>query len=77
MMRWGEDGGRTDLAVVTAARGGDLGLALRPYRDGRPTVGLGLFIHEASVIMGVPLLAASAWRRRAEIWLGSAYALCS
>ena len=62
MMRWGEDGGRTDLAVVAL-----LGAATLAWLSGRIvtaalTVGLGLFIHEASVILGVPLLAAFAWR---------------
>jgi len=62
MMRWGEDGGRTDLAVVAL-----LGAATLAWHSGRIvtaalTVGLGLFIHEASVILGVPLLAAFAWR---------------
>ena len=62
MMRWGEDGGRTDLAVVAL-----LGAATLAWLSGRivtaaVTVGLGLFIHEASVILGVPLLAAFAWR---------------
>ena len=62
MMRWGEDGGRTDLAVVAL-----LGAATLAWLSGRIvtaalTVGLGLYIHEASVILGVPLLAAFAWR---------------
>jgi uncharacterized membrane protein len=62
MMRWGEDGGRTDLAVVAV-----LGAATFAWLSGRIvtaalTVGLGLFIHEASVIVGAPLLAAFAWR---------------
>ncbi len=62
MMRWGEDGGRTDLAVVAL-----LGAATLAWLSGRIvvaalTVGLGLFIHEASAILGVPLLAALAWR---------------
>jgi len=62
MMRWGEDGGRTDLAVVAL-----LGAATLAWLSGRLVtaalmVGLGLFIHEASVILGVPLLAAFAWR---------------
>lgn len=66
MMRWGEDGGRTDLAVVAL-----LGAATLAWASGRTvtaalTVGLGLFIHEASVILGVPLLAASAWRDAAR-----------
>jgi hypothetical protein len=62
MMRWGEDGGRTDLAVVAL-----LGAATLAWLSGRIVtaslaVGIGLFIHEASVIVGVPLLAAFAWR---------------
>ena len=62
MMRWGEDGGRTDLAVVAL-----LGVATWAWQSGRLvtaalTIGIGLFIHEASVILGVPLLAACAWR---------------
>jgi hypothetical protein len=62
MLRWGEDGGRTDLAVVAL-----LGAATLAWLSGRIvtatlTIGLGLFIHEASVIVGVPLLAALAWR---------------
>jgi len=71
MMRWGEDGGRTDLAVVAV-----LGAATLAWRSGRFAtaalmVGLGLFIHEASVILGVPLLAAFAWRdacRGDRVW---------
>jgi hypothetical protein len=47
MMRWGEDGGRTDLAVVAL-----LGAATLAWLSGHVvtaalTVGLGLFIHEA------------------------------
>ena len=62
MMRWGEDGGRTDLAVVAV-----LGAATWAWLSGHIviatlTVGIGLFIHEASVIVGLPLLAAFAWR---------------
>ena len=62
MMRWGEDGGRTDLAVVAV-----LGAATLAWRSGRLVtaallIGIGLFIHEASVILGVPLLAACGWR---------------
>jgi len=62
MMRWGEDGGRTDLAVVAL-----LGAATLAWLSGRIVtaalaVGLGLFIHEASAVLGVPLLAAFAWR---------------
>jgi hypothetical protein len=62
MMRWGEDGGRIDLAVVAL-----LGAATLAWQAGRIataalTVGFGLFIHEATFILGVPLLAAMAWR---------------
>ena len=62
MMRWGEDGGRTDLAVVAV-----LGAATLAWLSGRIvtaalTIAAGLFIHEASFILGVPLLAAFAWR---------------
>ena len=62
MMRWGEDGGRIDLAVVAL-----LGAATLAWQSGRIVtaaviIGLGLFVHEASVILGVPLLAAFAWR---------------
>jgi hypothetical protein len=62
MMRWGEDGGRTDLAVVAL-----LGAATLAWRSGRlataaATIGIGIFIHEGSIILGAPLLAALAWR---------------
>lgn len=62
MMRWGEDGGRTDLAIVAL-----LGVATLAWLSGRLAtaalaLGLGLFIHETSFILGVPLLAACAWR---------------
>jgi hypothetical protein len=62
MMRWGEDGGRIDLTVVAL-----LGAATLAWQAGRIataalTVGFGLFIHEATFILGVPLLAAMAWR---------------
>jgi uncharacterized membrane protein len=62
MMRWGEDVGRTDLAIVAL-----LGAATLAWLSGRTvlaalTIGLGLFMHEASLIVGAPLLAALAWR---------------
>ena len=70
MMRWGEDGGRTDLAVVAL-----LGAATLAWLSGRTVtavliVGVGLFIHEASVILGLPLLSALAWRDASSADLG-------
>ena len=71
MMRWGEDGGRIDLAVVAL-----LGAATLAWQSGRIvtaalTVGFGLFLHEATVILGVPLLATLAWRDASRGGLGS------
>jgi len=71
MMRWGEDGGRIDLAVVAL-----LGAAALAWQSGRIvtaalTVGFGLFLHEATVILGVPLLATLAWRDASRGGLGS------
>ncbi|HWH81833.1 MAG TPA: hypothetical protein VNU71_06315 [Burkholderiaceae bacterium] len=65
MLQWGSDGGRTDMAVACV-----LGCTALAFRCGRPGlgagfVGLGLFIHEASVIFGVPLLAALMMQSRA------------
>lgn len=59
MLRWAEDAvGRTDLAIAAL-----LAFATLAARSRRPgvaglLVGTGLFIHETSVILGVPLLAA-------------------
>ena len=62
MMRWGEDGGRTDLAVVALLGAATLAWVSGHVVTAALAVGLGLFVHEASVILGVPLLAALAWR---------------
>jgi hypothetical protein len=58
MLRWGDDAGRTDMAVACL-----LGCTAIAFRRGQPAlgaacVGLGLFIHESSLIFGLPLLAA-------------------
>ena len=63
MLRWAEDAGRTDIAVAAF-----LALATWAMARGRPllacaAVGLGLFIHESSIIFGVPLLAGIALRQ--------------
>lgn len=62
MLRWGEDPGRTDMAIAAL-----LGGAAWALSRGRPVVAcallcLGLFIHENSFIFGMPLLAALVWR---------------
>ena len=63
MLRWGEDAGRTDMAVAAF-----LALAAWAMAQGRlvlacAAVGVGLFIHESSVIFGVPLLTSIALRQ--------------
>lgn len=83
MVRWGVDGGRTDMAVACL-----LGCTAIAFRRGHPAlgaacVGLGLFIHESSLIFGVPLLAAlvmqgggwSRLARRQQLAGGAALAL--
>lgn len=57
MLRWAEDAGRTDMAVVAlfafatlAVQRGRLDLAVAG-------IGVGLFVHESSMIFGLPLLA--------------------
>lgn len=62
MYRWGDDAGRTDLAIVAL-----LGSSALAYTNNRPVmaaffIGLGLFIHESSLIFGLPLLVALAAR---------------
>lgn len=63
MTRWGGDGGRTDMAVATL-----LACTAIAFRCGRPAlatafVGVGLFVHESSLIFGLPLLAALVQQR--------------
>lgn len=58
MLRWGDDRGRTDMAVAAL-----FGLATIAATRGRVVlaaacVGIGLFVHESSFIFGLPLLAA-------------------
>ena len=77
MMRWAEDAGRTDVAVAAL-----LAFAAHAMARGRSAlacawVGLGVLIHESSVIFGLPLLAALAlrhgWRSiPARGWWGGA-----
>ena len=56
MLRWGEDAGRTDMAVAAL-----LGCATIAFVRRRPAVasvfvGVGLFVHESSFVFGLPLL---------------------
>ncbi len=58
MLRWGDDGGRTDMAVAAL-----LGGATLAFKRSRPAaaaacIAIGLFIHETAFIFGWPLLAA-------------------
>jgi hypothetical protein len=56
--RWGEDTGRTDLAVAALLAGTAI-LAMRGRVGAAAAlVTVGVFVHEASVIYGLPLLAA-------------------
>lgn len=62
MLRWGDDAGRTDMAVAALLGFATIAMGLR-----RPVVAValvctGLFIHETSFIFGAPLLAALALR---------------
>ncbi|MBA3625008.1 MAG: hypothetical protein H0W48_11275 [Methylibium sp.] len=57
MARWGEDAGRTDMLVATL-----LALAAWCVVRGRPVlacwpVAIGLFVHETTIVYGLPLLA--------------------
>ena len=63
MLRWSEDPGRADMAVAAL-----LGAATIAMQRRRPVVAcacvcIGLFVHEASFIFGLPLLAALALRQ--------------
>lgn len=62
MNRWGEDAGRIDIAVAALLGGAALAVLQRRLAWAAAAVGVGLFIHEASFIYGVPLLAALVWR---------------
>jgi hypothetical protein len=57
MLRWGDDGGRIDMAVAFL-----FGCTAIAFQRGRPALGaafvaVGLFVHETSFIFGLPLLA--------------------
>jgi hypothetical protein len=77
MLRWGEDPGRTDMAVIALLSFATIALARRHVALAMGFVCVGLFIHESSFMFGLPLLTAGVWRlggvrsfgRRA--WLGT------
>lgn len=62
-LRWGDDGGRIDMAVAACLVAATLAVV-----KGRPVlstalIGLGLLVHETSLIFGLPLLVALLWQR--------------
>lgn len=62
LMRWGEDVGRTDMAVVVLFAFATIAMTRRKLVVATACVCLGVFIHESSFIFGLPLLAALVWR---------------
>lgn len=62
MMLWGEEPARPELLVAALLGAAALAMQRRRPDWAAACIGLGLFVHETSIIFGVPLLAALAWR---------------
>ncbi len=58
MLRWAEDIGRTDMAIAALLAAATLAVLRAKFLVAVLFVCVGLFIHELSVIFGVPLIAA-------------------
>lgn len=62
MLRWGEDPGRTDMAIAALLGAAAWALSRGKLVAACALLCVGLFIHENSLIFGLPLLAALVWR---------------
>jgi hypothetical protein len=62
MLRWGEDPGRTDMAVIALLSFAMIALTRARLALATTFVCVGLFIHESSFMFGLPLLAAGVLR---------------
>jgi len=60
MLRWGEDAGRTDIAVATLLLIASVAVLRRAPAVAALAVAIGLGVHETAFIFGLPLLAALA-----------------
>jgi hypothetical protein len=60
VLRWGDDAGRTDMAVAALLGGATIAFARGRVAIAAACVATGLFIHESSFVFGLPLLLALA-----------------
>jgi hypothetical protein len=78
MLRWAEDAGRTDMAVAALLACAAWAVTRRMLVAASAFICVGLFVHETSVIYGVPLLIALMWKRRLSsftrksVWVAAA-----
>jgi hypothetical protein len=56
MLRWAEDAGRTDMATAALLAWATVAVQRGRLDWASAAIGVGIFIHESSVIFGVPLL---------------------
>lgn len=58
MMRWGEDAGRADMAIAALLAWATVAITRSRLDWSSAAVGVGIFVHESSLIFGGPLLVA-------------------